>query len=115
MDGIDQTAMLFEGAEKSNRDGFPFHIKEELRAVKWRNWKLHYYWEPEVNEGKGKLEAPYLFNLIQDPKEETNVVLENTWVMVPIQMMLREFRQSLAEHPPIPPGAPDPYEPPVAG
>ncbi len=114
VDGIDQTAMLFEGAEKSARDGFPFYIKEELRAVKWRNWKLHYYWEPEVNEGKGKLEAPYLFNLIQDPKEETNVVLENTWVMVPIQMMLREFRQSLAEHPPIPPGAADPYELPVA-
>ena len=35
--------------------------------------KLHFVWEPEPNDGPIKLEAPYLFNLIQDPKEETDI------------------------------------------
>lgn len=112
VDGIDQTAFLFEGAAHSAREGFVFFIKEDMRAAKWRDWKLHFFWEPEVNEGKGKLEAPYLFNLIQDPKEETNVAILNSWVMGPISQMVRDFRESLKAHPPIPPGTLDPYEPP---
>jgi arylsulfatase len=75
---------------------------------------MHLIWEPEVNDGAIKLEAPYLFNLIQDPKEETNVMMEFTWVRSAATKMMHEFRQSLREHPPIPPGAPDPYTPPPA-
>ncbi|WP_390345503.1 arylsulfatase [Variovorax boronicumulans] len=71
IDGIDQMP-FFLGEQKSLREGFLFHIKNELRAVKWRDWKLHFYWEPEVNEGKGKLESPYLFNITRDPKEESD-------------------------------------------
>lgn len=70
-------------------------------------------WEEEVNDGAIKLEAPYLFNPIQDPKEETNVAVEASWVRPVLMRMVHDFRQSLAEHPPIPPGTPDPYVPPV--
>ena len=111
IDSVDQSGFLFGPNEVSPREGFPFYIKKDLRAVKWRDWKVHFWWEPEVNEGKGKLEAPYLFNLIQDPKEETNVIINNTWVMAPILRMVHEFNSSLAAHPPIPPGAPDPFDP----
>lgn len=111
IDSIDQSGFLFGDAAKSSREGFLFWIKKDLRAVKWRDWKLHYWWEPEVNEGKGKLEAPYLFNLIQDPKEETNVAINNTWVSSPISRMVYKFNQSLIEYPPIPPGVPDPFDP----
>lgn len=106
IDGIDQTAFLL-GQQASARDGFLFHIKQDLRAVKWRDWKLHFHWEPEVNEGKGKLESPYLFNVIRDPKEETDVLVFNTWVMGPMLRMVRSFQQSCAQHPNTPPGAPD--------
>jgi len=70
--GIDQSAFLFGAQEKSAREGLLFYIKGELRAVKWRDWKLHFYWQPEVNEGKGKLESPNLFNITRDPKKETD-------------------------------------------
>jgi arylsulfatase A-like enzyme len=107
IDGVDQGAFLFGNAPKSAREGFLFHLKNELRAVKWRDWKLHLYWEPEVNEGKGKLESPYLFNLTRDPKEETDVLTTNTWVVNPMRRMMLEFNESCARFPNTPPGAPD--------
>ncbi len=108
IDGIDQTDFFTGASPASQREGFLFYIKNELRAVKWRDWKLHFYWEPEVNEGKGKLESPYLFNLKQDPKEESDILIFNTWVLGPILKMVQAFNQSCAAHPNTPPGKLDP-------
>ena len=107
IDGLDQLPFLRGEQAKSAREGFPFFIKNELRALKWRDWKLHFYWEPEVNEGKGKLESPYLFNIIRDPKEETDVLVFNTWVMGPMLRMLKAFNDSCLQFPNTPPGAAD--------
>ncbi len=107
IDGVDQSKFLFGSDEKSAREGFLFYIKGELRAVKWRDWKLHFYWEPEVNEGKGKLESPYLFNITRDPKEETDVLVFNTWVLGPILRMVQAFNKSCADFPNTPPGKSD--------
>lgn len=107
VDGVDQSAFLLGQQEKSAREGFLFYIKQDLRAVKWRDWKLHFYWEPEVNAGQGKLESPYLFNITRDPKEETDVLVHNTWVLGPMLRMVRDFNASCAEHPNTTPGAPD--------
>jgi arylsulfatase len=107
IDGVDQTDFLLGKQEKSLREGFLFYIKNDLRAVKWRHWKLHFYWEPEVNAGQGKLESPYLFNLLTDPKEESDVLIFNTWVLGPILKMVRRFNESCAAHPNTAPGAPD--------
>ena len=107
IDGVDQTDLLLGRRDQSAREGFLFHIKTELRAVKWRDWKLHLYWEPEVNEGKGKLESPYLFNVTRDPKEETDVLVFNTWVLGPMLRMVRDFNESSARYPHRAPGAPD--------
>lgn len=107
IDGVDQLPFLLGAQEKSAREGFPFYIKGDLRAVKWRDWKLHFYWEPEVNEGKGKLESPYLFNVTRDPKEETDVCIHNTWVLGPILKLVRQFQLSCQQFPNTPPGQVD--------
>ena len=47
-----------------------FFTNTQLRAVKWRDWKLHYVFTPE----SGAPAVPplmRLFNLLSDPKEET--------------------------------------------
>ena len=111
IDALDQSRLLF-GDGNSAREGFVYYIKEDLRAAKWRDWKCHYFWEPEVNHGRGRLESPLLFHLVQDPKEETNIALANTWAFGPITKMVDSFKESLREFPPIPPGTPDPYVPP---
>ena len=111
IDGVDQLDFFLGQRPKSAREGFVYYIKNELRAVKWRNWKMHFIWEVEPNEGPIKLETPYIFNLLRDPKEETNVATEENWVRGPMLKLLASFQESLKAHPSIPHGAPDDYKP----
>jgi len=111
IDGLDQSQFLVGKQEKSSREGFVYFIKTELRAAKWRDWKMHFVWEIEPNAGANHLETPYLFNIVQDPKEESDVNSTQGWVRGPIRKMIINFQNSLKEHPPIPPGAPDDFQP----
>ena len=111
VDGLDQLDFFTGRAPKSPREGFLFYIKTELRAAKWRDWKLHLAWEAEPNAGVNHLESPLLFNLIQDPKEETDVNSQASWARTPIRHMMHAFQEDLKRNPPIPPGAPDDYNP----
>jgi len=116
IDGRDQRALLADPAAASAREGFVYYIKNELRAAKWRDWKLHFVWETEPNAGPVHLETPWLFNLLRDPKEETDINSTGEgWVRGPIRRMVEAFQQSLRQHPPIPPGAPDEFRPDVRG
>jgi arylsulfatase len=111
IDGVDQLAFLLGQQIHSNREGFVYFIKDELRAAKWRNWKLHFVWESEPNQGPVHLETPWLFNLLQDPKEETDVGTQASWVRGPMRRLVLDFQSSLRAYPPIPPGASDDYRP----
>lgn len=100
IDGLNQLPFFLDPENtKSPRDGFLFYIKKNLVAVKWRDWKLHYIWSPAVNESKGALESPYLFNVVRDPKEETNVLHWNTWALQPIMKLRADFLRSLHTDP----------------
>ncbi len=111
VDSIDQLDFFTGERKDSPREGFVFYIKQEMRAVKWRNWKMHLVWEPEPNAGPNHLESPLLFNLIQDPKEETDLNTSASWARTPIRRMVHAFQESLKANPPIPPGAPDDFLP----
>lgn len=113
IDGVNQLSFLKGEIQASAREGFVFFIKNEMRAAKWRDWKMHFVWEKEPNEGANHLETPYLFNLVQDPKEETDVSSTQGWVRGPIRKMINAFQDSLKQNPPIPPGAPDSFLPKV--
>lgn len=63
-------------------------------------------YEPKVNQSSGKLESPYLFNIIRDPKGEEDVLSYNTWVMQPMMRLRTEFQRSLKNDP----APPDPLK-----
>jgi arylsulfatase A-like enzyme len=111
IDGVNQLSFLKAETPNSAREGFVYFIKNEMRAAKWRDWKMHFVWEKEPNEGANHLETPYLFNLVQDPKEETDVSSTQGWVRGPIRKMINAFQATLKDTPPIPPGAPDNFLP----
>jgi arylsulfatase len=111
IDGVDQLDFFLGKQAKSNREGFVYYIKHELRAAKWRDWKMHMVWEPEPNQGPNHLETPWIFNLTRDPKEETDVGTEFSWVRTPLRRLIHDFQESLKKNPAIPPGAPDDYRP----
>lgn len=111
IDGLDQLDFFTGKTAKSAREGLVFYIKTELRAAKWREWKLHLVWELEPNAGANHLESPLLFNLVQDPKEETDVNSTASWARTPLRRMIHDFQEGLKRNPPVPPGAPDNYVP----
>ena len=87
-------------------------VGDELHAVKWRNWKLHFIWQEYMLDPPVRLTIPRAFNLYDDPRERHDIFLpSNTWVQRPVMARVAEFRASTDLHPPILPGTPDPYRP----
>lgn len=112
IDGADQTDFLLGKKEKSNREGFPCYVGDVLHAVKWRNWKVHFVWQEYMFDSPQPLPNPRVINLIEDPKERHIGGTLNTWVYHPVNKIAADFQASLKTEPPVPVGAPDPYEPP---
>jgi arylsulfatase A-like enzyme len=110
MDSIDQSEFLTGKSQKSNREGFPIWGANTLLAVKWRNWKLHFYKQDTMFDPPQKLGIPFIINLYTDPREEKPTV--DSWVMTPMLKIVASFQESTKEFPLIPMGTPDPYTPP---
>jgi arylsulfatase A-like enzyme len=110
IDGVNQLPFLEGKQDRSNREGFIYFAPPgEVRAAKWRDWKLHYVWQEEP---RGPIDREMkLFNLRSDPKEETDVKDFNPGVIVAVDKLVGEFWKSVEKHPLIPVGAPDPYIP----
>ncbi len=110
MDSIDASDFLLGKSDRSAREGFPIWGADILLAVKWRNWKLHFYKQDTMFDPPQKLGIPFVINLYTDPREEKPTV--DSWVVTPILKIVAAFQASAAKHPLIPMGTPDPYVPP---
>ena len=115
IDGVDQLDFLLGRQEHSNREGFLFYIKTELRAVKWRNWKMHLVWEPEPNAGAEPSRVAVTSSTSsRTRRKRPTSACATTGCATPMRRMIHAFQESLKRHPPIPPGAPDDYTPDVS-
>jgi arylsulfatase len=112
IDGIDMSDFLLGKTRKTGRDGFVVYMGNDVFGVKWRNWKLHFKEQDAWNTILRTYAMPRLYNLMNDPQERDNVLFPHTWVPKAALRQLEEHVASLKRYPPIPAGAPDPYEPP---
>jgi len=112
IDGVDQLDFFLGKKESSNREGFVAYVADRLSAIKWRNWKVHFFWQENMYDVPQRLPIPKVVNLLTDPREERDVAVHNSWAGVPIRRIRAEFQESLKKYPPIPLGTPDPYVPP---
>src|SRR5688572_24384094 len=90
IDGVNQLR-FFEGTQaRSSRESVLLYANAQLRAVKWHDWKLHYVYAPEAGSGPV---APLmrLFNLLSDPREETDIKDANPWVKSVTDRIRNEF------------------------
>jgi len=111
IDGVNQLPFLEGRQKRSNRDSVLFFTGTRLRAVKWHDWKLHYAFQAEPG-GPATDPLMRLFDLRSDPGEESDVKDFNPWVESVMNRIAAEFEATTARYPHVPPGAPDPYEPP---
>jgi arylsulfatase len=91
----------------------PVYVGDDLRAIKWRNWKLHYTW-PETKRSPVERfsTVPKLVDLIRDPRETRNLGEPyNGWIQFPMIELALEFQKSMQRYPNVPVGGADGYEP----
>jgi len=110
IDGVNQLPFLEGKQSKSNRDNVIFFADFQLRAVKWKDWKLHYVFMPEPRTPTPPLMR--LFNLRSDPKEESDIKDANPWAQSVMDKIVADFMATTERYPHVPPNAPDPYAPP---
>jgi arylsulfatase len=109
MDSVDQSDFFLGKSETSAREGFPIWCADRLTAVKWRNWKLHFFRQDTMYDPPVKLGIPFIINLLTDPREEKPTA--DSWVVTPILKIVGAFNATTKDHPLIPMGTPDPYTP----
>ena len=112
IDGIDVSQFLLGKTASSGREGFVVYMGNDVFGVKWQDWKLHFKEQDAWNTILRTYTMPRVYNLMNDPQERDNVLFPHTWVPKAALPQLEEHVVSLKKFPPIPPGAPDPYEPP---
>jgi len=112
IDGVDQSDFFTGRTEKSARDGILVFCADRLQAVKWKNFKVHFYQQDTMVSPPVKLAIPFLFNLYTNPREDTDKQITDSWVIGPVLKMVGEFEASTKKHPLIAMGTPDPYTPP---
>jgi arylsulfatase A-like enzyme len=112
IDGVDQSDFFAGRSEKSAREGILVWCADRLQAVKWKNFKVHFYQQETMVSPPVKLAIPFLFNLYTNPREETDKQITDSWVIGPVLKMIGEFEASVKKYPLIAMGTPDPYTPP---
>jgi hypothetical protein len=112
IDGVDQSDFFLGKTEKSGREGILIWCADRLQAVKWRNFKVHFYQQETMVSPPIKLGIPLLFNLYTNPREDEDKVITDSLIFGPVLKMVGEFEASVKKHPLIAMGTPDPYVPP---
>jgi arylsulfatase len=115
IDGVDQSAFFLGESDKSSREGIIVFCADRLQAVKWRNFKVHFYEQETMVSPALRLGIPLLFNLYTNPREDKEKPAVDSWVIGPVLRMVAEFEESQKEYPLIAMGTPDPYRPPGRG
>lgn len=110
-DGVNQLPYFEKRQPKSARETVLMFTGAQVRAVKWKDWKFHYAFQPEPRVTEPPLMR--LFNLRSDPREETDIKDVNPWAIAHFDRLVGEFDESVRRFPNVPTGAPDPYTPPV--
>ena len=125
VDGIDQRDFLLSKSEKSAREFIPIFQGgiggNELYAIKWRDYKLHFIWQERKYDVPQKLAIPRLIDLYDNPQERVEETIGESsietrgWVLHSMFGELAKFQATFKKDPPVPMGASDPYVPPTAG
>ncbi len=109
IDGMNILPFLEGKRKESGRESLLLFTGTQVRAAKWKDWKLHYAYQPEPRVTEAPLMR--LFNLRADPREESDVKDVNPWAIGTFDQLVATYSASAAQYPNVPVGAKDPYSP----
>ena len=107
IDGVDQSAFFLGKKETSNRESCIVWLKDELHAVKWKDFKINFKRQQHFHDPELPLGFARITHLKEDPKEReaVNQRYVRWWVMQHAQRIIRDFEDSAKKEELIPPGA----------
>jgi arylsulfatase A-like enzyme len=113
IDGIDMTDFFLGKHDRSGREGFVIFVGNDMRALKWRDWKIHFAWqETKYSPIERFSTVPKVVDLTRDPRESRQVAEPyNAWIQYPLARLVGEYKASIQRYPNVPMGAPDDYVP----
>ena len=89
IDGIEMTDLFFSNENSSKRDSFLYYNEDELEAIRYKNWKLHFKKEDKlINE---------LYDLDSDISEKVNLYSSHREIVSKLSTLADEFRKSLGD------------------
>ena len=112
IDGVDQSCLLFNNCTTPPREGVLFFHEETLAAAKWRQFKFYFRGEGTMQEERSynDLWLPQAYNIMQDPKEYADILLQNLWLLSPALRQLVPFYVSVRQYGIIQPGDSQPTQ-----
>jgi arylsulfatase len=113
IDGVNQLPFLEGKQAHSSRESALYFTGRQIRAVKWKDWKFHYAFQPEPRVTEPPLMR--LFNLRSDPREESDIKDVNPWAVSHFDAIVAAFHESVERFPNVPARAPDPWVPTRSG
>lgn len=89
IDGIEMSDLFFSNENSSKRDSFLYYNEDELEAIRYKNWKLHFKKEDKlINE---------LYDLDNDISEKVNLYSSHREIVSKLSTLADEFRKSLGD------------------
>ena len=108
-DGVDCSDFLLGKTNEAPRESVITFIGDRIAAVRWRQWRLYprtALAAPDllrttgvqgiVAENSG---YPSAYNIEWDPREEWNLLIENSWLLGPYMNVIRTYQKTLQGHP----------------
>jgi len=108
IDGVDQTEFFTGKKSQSNRESCIVWLKDELHAVKWKDFKINFKRQQHFHDPELPLGFARITHLKEDPKEReaVNQRYVRWWVMQHAHRIVRDFEDSVKKEDLIPPGSP---------
>lgn len=108
IDGVNNLDWWQGKSDRSNRNDYIYYEGNDVRAVRWGKWKMHFATSEGFYMPWKELKFPMVMNLHFDPFEsfdsQTDLTYGNErkqWLMGPIQDLLLTHVKSLQQYPPL--------------
>ena len=89
IDGVEMSDLLFANDNTSKRDSFVYYNEDELEAIRYKNWKLHFKKEGKIIDE--------LYDLDNDIGEESNLFDNNKEIVKELSNLADEYRKNLGD------------------
>ena len=108
-DGVDHSDYFLGRTDQAPRESLITFVGDRIAAVRWRQWRLYprtVLAAPDLlgTTGVQSIVAensgyPAAYNIERDPREEWNLLIENSWLLGPYMKIIQDYQKTLEDHP----------------